>query len=471
MYGTVFNDTHTLPVPCPISSVSFAVRVLARNGYGARRARTTEVTLDGRLLRLAGLSSAEHENIRREIERKNSLAVNGCLAAGSLKTYATAWSSWLRCADFYCMDPRFLDPTGNMMSVQQCIHMLRLYVGFECGLRHISPVSIRTTYLPGIAKTLEIMGVFNNFRVAVNHMVFKLLLDGYTRQWEKIHPASSRTKIPYTLNFVSECGRLMANGSLQIHGHPTYGQSPAASMNRLRVEASQAFGVCYLMRKSEFLPTTETPNGHGVAMRRSHLRFQDINQQEIPYHLVGKVEAFWLGVSVEFSKADQAGHGRVLVHAKQEDGSTPCIVTQMQSYIGASRDLYGATQEDMLFYVPSLPKYTTDVFTAFMKATCTLIGIPAERISAHSVRYGGATTLAAAGFPDYVIAYYGGWTPDSTAMRRYIRPTNDMVRMVSKQMSRSQHGMPVQSVVNQLKAYITPGHQQHKPKHGHRTRT
>ena len=40
--------------------------------------------------------------------------------------------------------------------------------------------------------------------------------------------------------------------------------------------------------------------------------------------------------------------------------------------------------------------------------------------------------MAAAGFPQYLLAHYGGWTPDSKALRIYAKPTEEMSTMVSK---------------------------------------
>ena len=59
-----------------------------------------------------------------------------------------------------------------------------------------------------------------------------------------------------------------------------------------------------------------------------------------------------------------------------------------------------------------------------MKAVCDLLGLPADNISGHSLRYGGASTLGMAGYPEYIIAFYGAWAFNSKAMRVYIRPSN-----------------------------------------------
>jgi hypothetical protein len=48
-------------------------------------------------------------------------------------------------------------------------------------------------------------------------------------------------------------------------------------------------------------------------------------------------------------------------------------------------------------------------------------GLDPDRVHSHSVRIGGATLLAAAGVPDYVIMAMGGWA--SAVYLQYIRPS------------------------------------------------
>ena len=228
-------------------------------------------------------------------------------------------------------------------------------------------------------------------------------------------------------------------------------------MSRLRVVSSELFGSWYLLRKSEFLTKVTIPHEHSSQLLRSGIRFLDKDQSRIPYLRIGVVQEVWLCIEVEFSKADQSGHGRILMHRAQESQPADCVVTRMRQYIIMSRDVFGARDCDPLFHVPGLPRYTTESLTAFMRATCHLIGLPATRISAHSLRYGGATTMAAAGFHEYVIAYYGGWAPDSRSMRKYIKPSNAMVETVSRHMASARHSMSTVEIVNQLLAFRMAG--------------
>ena len=124
----------------------------------------------------------------------------------------------------------------------------------------------------------------------------------------------------------------------------------------------------------------------------------------------------------------------------------------MEAYILLSRDLFGAQAAHILFDIPTLSSLSSEIVTALMRRTCELLGLPCDKISAHSLRYGGATTLAAAGFPEYVIAFYGGWAQGSRAMRTYIKPTDDIVKRVSQHMSQTQSALTVHHAVNQILA-------------------
>ena len=182
----------------------------------------------------------------------------------------------------------------------------------------------------------------------------------------------------------------------------------------------------------------------------------DKDHRVIPYERIGHERASWLAITVTFSKTDQQGRGRILEHYVDVENPTHCIVQRMEAYIQLTRDYYGALDSHLLFDIPGFPRLTTEVIQYAMQATCHAVGLPWDKCSAHSLRYGGATTLAAAGFPDFVIAFYGGWSPDSTVMRRYMKPSNSVVKQVSHHMTRAQNAMAVQATVNQILAFRVP---------------
>ena len=79
-----------------------------------------------------------------------------------------------------------------------------------------------------------------------------------------------------------------------------------------------------------------------------------------------------------------------------------------------------------LYDVPGLPSLTMEVLHDVMDRTLRSLGVAGYgiRATSHSLRYGGATMLAAAGFPQYIIAHYGGWSENSSALKIYARPSD-----------------------------------------------
>ena len=390
------------------------------------------------------------------VRRLNEAARSSCIADSSLSSYGSGWSAWIRCASFYGFPATCMSPTNAPISLEQCADYIDLFIGFECGLRQMSPISIANVYLPGIAKTFDMARIFNHFRAALNHKVTQCLLDGYMRLWAKKHPAHMRTKIPYTIVLALQTESFLASGSIPTPGLPRFSDPFTASFSRTRITCALCFGIFFLLRKGEFLPKPEAPNCHHVPMRKSHLRFLTHDQQEIPFPMVGHVRASWLTITLAFSKTDQTGRGRIVTHHADFTCPAHCIVQRMEAYITVARDRFASTASDLLFDIPSFPTLTTESLAAVMRSTCRLVGLPDDRVSAHSLRYGGATTLAAAGFPEYIIAFYGGWAPGSTAMRRYIKPSNDVVRKVSQHMSRAHSAQAVHVAVNQLLLHNVP---------------
>ena len=111
----------------------------------------------------------------------------------------------------------------------------------------------------------------------------------------------------------------------------------------------------------------------------------------------------------------------------------------------------------MLFSVPGLPTdLSSVVLTEVMRGTTTALGLPANLISAHSLRYGGATALSQAGFPEYIIAFYGGWVNGSAAMRRYIDQSAQTRRVVSDHMAKTAYASSVEELVRETMASRAP---------------
>jgi len=95
----------------------------------------------------------------------------------------------------------------------------------------------------------------------------------------------------------------------------------------------------------------------------------------------------------------------------------------------------GAIPEDALFQIRDFQLLIDDEVAAVMKLVVVHLGWDPSKISAHSLRYGGATMLAAAGIPQYLIKYYGGWAEGSKSLRLYAQVGGNAISKVSQIMA------------------------------------
>lgn len=307
--------------------------------------------------------------------------------------------------------------------------ILSKFVAYECGARQMNPDSIKGVYIPAILAMMSNLGAWNKIREASSHDIVKKTLNGMKKYYTKVNPTGNKVKVPFTISAANKAISMLSSGELVIPKLALQG-SPLRALGIDRIGLALLFGIFFLLRKSEFLFKKEKD----MPATRHHIIFYDQQDQIIPYSDIGRIPATRILFDVHRGKTDQHGRGRFNSHTRQESGT--CIVSRLERYIAVTRAKpYLAKESDALFEVRGLPRLTSDCLTTVMKAVVTSFGLPADRISAHSLRYGGATLLAAAGFPEYVIAQYGGWAEGSESLRIYTRPTKLMIDRVSKQMS------------------------------------
>ena len=70
----------------------------------------------------------------------------------------------------------------------------------------------------------------------------------------------------------------------------------------------------------------------------------------------------------------------------------------MEHWISYTRDKYILTESDSLWQLPTYPLLTGAVINEVMKGTYDILALPRSKVFTHSLRYGGATELAAASF-------------------------------------------------------------------------
>jgi hypothetical protein len=117
------------------------------------------------------------------IKVQTTIALTHCVATNTNKTYSSAWKSWLRVAEFHypvsCIQPYTQQP----VQLPQLQGSIIQYISWQCGVCRLPPRSIKKTYLPGIAKTLDRAMLTTNFRDASRSPMVVCVLDGYRNIW------------------------------------------------------------------------------------------------------------------------------------------------------------------------------------------------------------------------------------------------------------------------------------------------
>ena len=301
----------------------------------------------------------------------------------------------------------------------------------HCGLRGLDPDTLYKTYLPGIAATLDLKRAkcAVEFRKAMACKEVKMVLEGFRKRHEKQSPKAERIKMPYGLDLALRSRKVM------YRMKKFEGNDKEILMKRIFV--CQVVGITFLLRRSEHIVKRKQKD---APLLRRHLTFFDRSNKPIKYEDIGKQahKASSVTLNVIFSKTDQSGYGRRTSHMSQPQDPETCTVSILENWISETRDKYSCKEEDGLYFLPGYGRLGTKKLHEVMQLTVEDCGLKKLKkpVTSHSLRYGGATMLAAAGLPHYIIAIYGGWTQESKSLRIYTKPSDEMTRKVSRYMAR-----------------------------------
>ena len=331
----------------------------------------------------------------------------------------------------------------------------RRYISSEIGVRQIAPQSIENVYIPGILSALTFHDADTPMRLAYDSRPVRDTLKGFKKLHAEKSPEGAQIKVPWSVNLANKAKTILVSKDAvlaQLRGL----SADLLELAIRRLHIAMLFGIFFLLRKSEFLDETPTEKSgraatttaigssssgaarssrtkKSTALRRFVI-FYDEQNREIPYEKIGITRASRIMFDVHRGKADQFGKGRYNSHSRQDTGT--CLVTLLEDFFRETRDRQGGTKEsDPIFHVRGLPRLTSECLKQAMRAVALNLGLPADRISAHSLRYGGATLMASAGFPEFIIAQYGGWVEGSESLKIYIRPTRETIDSVSRHMA------------------------------------
>ena len=347
--------------------------------------------------------------------------MDSSLADNTKSTQGSAMKAWARYCGLFNVDDTCMKYTNEELE-----SYIAAFIGFEIGLRGLSPLSIKRVYLPAITSEFVGRGIKNNFGIVTRSAFIKYLMRGYMKIEAKIHPAGEAKKLAFTMELVKYLGPSLDGSNCKRKDDPIF---------RRAIRMALMFGIYFLLRKSEYLPGLSAGKFHS-GLRWARIRFYTADGLRIPFENVQKGTAKFVEINIAKSKTDQLGYGRLVKHQRTEGNN--CIVHRLEQWATICKDKCDATENDYIFSIngKALPIVSDKEVASAMKMIVVHLGWNPQKICVHSLRYGGATMLAAAGLPQYVIAYFGGWTADSTSLKLYTQMGGDSVAKVSGIMSR-----------------------------------
>ena len=267
--------------------------------------------------------------------------------------------------------------------------IIKRFVSYLFTFEHLAYGTIKT-YLAGVQYHLFL----SDAGVSVWSPALHQVLKGFFRLESVERPLSLRHKLPFTRSMVESSRTLILD-----HLPP---------FEALSIYAALCMGLMFLFRKSEFLTDKhrrpKTTNGVVVTLLASNVHFWFGNtpvascDPSLPSALPDLMSMF-----LPLSKGDPYGKGATRFFPIARDNPL-CMVSFVYRYALQAQ----LRPTDCFFAGPRYVVSSSTVSTV-LKATAHALGVPADRISCHSLRVGGLVVLFAADVPDSLKQLAGRW--------------------------------------------------------------
>ena len=325
-------------------------------------------------------------------------------------TYHRGWDLWQRFTPSIGSDalletipPAFLDPS-NRLAIGRWSFPECAFGGF---LQHmaldlrLAPATIQV-YASGTRFFLMNSNV--DIRFLDTSPMLRKIKAGIVLEYRRLHPRWSRSTLPLT-------GDMFHFAYSQLYSGPTTEQ--------FAVRTAFVLAVVCLLRVSEYLPSVAgKPSSH--YLRTNDVRFVVRESGENRFVEAFNVHNFQLSevvgivLFIRSGKCDQEGEGHSMPFDRSA-GSLFDLAEVLYKWCAFARPRRGHP----LMSTSAGWTLPYSVMSKACKRLASHFRLNPKFFRPHSIRYGGASMLAAAGFPDSQIQLMGRWK--SSAFLTYIR--------------------------------------------------
>jgi hypothetical protein len=320
------------------------------------------------------------------------------------KTYGVGWRRWLAFSNWFGTDPYLRAvPCDWVPSSEESPTAFQDFVVISF-MHHMC---IDEKLCPG-TMGVYLSGVRYYFKVANRDIKFLVSAwissarTAMTLQYRRDNPVAGKKALPFT------CDMLVFAKSKTFN---------TGSVIDAAITSCMEFAVVCMARVSEAIP--------GAAGVDHWLRSEDVlfglkTGGVVPSHEVGVVP--WHRIqsvifTIRSAKNDMEGEGHRFEYLSQCSSAARAFDIVEDMYSWACRAQLKKGQP--FFSYRSEWTLSYEVLSKAIKKVATCMGLDGRRYRPHSLRIGGASMLAAAGLPDYVIQKLGRWK--SLAFLEYIR--------------------------------------------------
>ena len=224
-----------------------------------------------------------------------------------------------------------------------------------------------------------------------------------------------------------------------IRVYYVYDAGANPTIHQQAVYTAAILGFTIVARVSEYLQTDTSAH----LLTAAEITFELADGRIIPSRNAHKhppTKPVAVSILIRSKKNDKRGRGYKYYFAATGPEATYCITTILWDYAARAKPIPGKS----FFYIPELqwplkPPY----FATQLKKLGVYFGLDPSRISSHSLRIGGATTLAAAGLTDGDVRGMGDWK--SNTFMLYVRKNVELFSRAQSAMT-SQQALTVRDI-------------------------
>jgi hypothetical protein len=336
------------------------------------------------------------------------------VATGTRKTYQTAWSNWTCFCEAQQIDPLLQFPPSDFNKATRAftfeVAAIHHYILWAFFTRKLTASTI-DNYLFGIKFHLHVAGCDCEFLKSFPVLRARAAINIRCRQRTA---SSERGSLPVSLTMIEHYAL--------IHdlAHPTH----------LAIYTALLTAFTMLLRISEYVVVSDSNH---------HLRCQDVTflvngtkvaSDALTTEQIPAVTEVIL--KVRSSKTDQSGSGTQFCFPRNHKRSAK---TDLCFMLATWSTRASRTPAQAFFSTTTrkgLWKVSSSHIASAVKSLATAFHFHPARFTSHSLRYGGASTLAAAGLPDCWIQVYGRWK--SLTFLQYIKLSHNIFETVQATM-------------------------------------